>query len=135
MGIKAEDVFNPKDFQSITLEITMKNLTTQTEIKKPGLISLVELDEKKVTLQFPAKSCNVKHNIFVDIRKKDSDSAHCKDLCSFTGKVLEAESVGDNALRTVVDVIQVDEQSWQNLLNLFAARQEQISQFLKSVRG
>lgn len=135
MSINAEDVFNPKDFQSISLQITMKNLTTQTEIKDPGVISLVELGDKKITVEFPAKSCNIKHNVFLDIKKKDSQTEYYDDLCSLTGKVVEAEAMEPSELRAVIDVIQVDELSWKKLQEIFTSRQEQITEFLRAVRG
>ncbi|HRK03276.1 MAG TPA: hypothetical protein PLH57_11480, partial [Oligoflexia bacterium] len=74
-------------------------------------------------------------SVFVEIRKRLPDETKSSELCSLTGKVLEAENLTDSEMRVVVNVVQVDELSWNALLNIFDSRQAQISEFLNAVRG
>lgn len=133
--IDAKNIFNPNDFKSITLEVFMKNLTTHTETNDPSLISLVEIGERTLIFEFPARSCNVKHSLFLEIRKLEPGEVKSSEICSLTGKVIEAETMSESEMRVVVEAVQVDEESWNRLEKLYSSRQEQITQFLLAVRG
>lgn len=143
--IDAASVFNPRDFESIQLLFSFQNITTRTEVRDQPRIKLVELGDRTLTLELPAKSCNEKHNVLVTIFKVDqakkSDSTERKirrngqPLVSVTGKVLAAEDVGEEVLRVEIECVQYDERSWSELLSIYSRRQAEIDGFLAAARG
>jgi hypothetical protein len=144
--IDASDVFNPRDFESISLKVYFSNLTTRTEVKNTNKTSLVELGDKSLVLELPERSCNEKHNVMVKIvriekqkepSKKDSGKKNKneREVLSITGKVRSLEDVGQQALRVEIDCLQYDEKGWQEIVSLFEARQAEIENFLTAVRG
>lgn len=135
MSINAEDVFNPKDFESIKLIVYFANTTTGTAIKDPGKISLTEIGEKHLTLDLPSKSCNAKHNVTVDIKRFDKQQKKEIEIVKATGKVHSFQDVGDDRARVVIECVQFDEKSWADLLAFYSNRQQEIEAFFKAVKG
>lgn len=133
--VEAEDVFNPKDFESLKLIIAFKNLTTRTEVRDKSKCNLQEVGERTLIFEVPAKSCNTNHNVLVEIKKIDTKTKKEKELLSVTGKILEIEDVGDDCLRVSVDCMQYDEKSWKELIGFYSSRQAEIEKFFASVRG
>lgn len=135
--IEADDVFNPKDFESIRLVIRFKNFTTTTEVDSSKEIELVEVGDRSVILQLPAKSCSIGHNVEIDISKKIPKSAKTTQIVSVTGKVVRIEDCEDDDDCSLVEItcVQFDEAGWKQFLNLYSARQAEIIAFLNSVRG
>ena len=136
VNVNAEDVFNPKDFESIELKIDFKNLTTNTKIEQNKSITLIEIGDKTLTLEVPTKSCNHKHNVMLSIQKveKKNHKFYTQTLFSTTGKIRNVENL-DETLKIEVDCIQFEEKEWQDLQQLFAKRQDEITKFFKSVKG
>lgn len=139
----AADVFNTKDFESIRLVVHFQNVTTRTEVKGGEKTGLLEIGNKMLVIELPAKSCNVKHNVMLKIcqveRGKEKDPKKKpkkeKELLSVTGKVWDIEELDDESVRVAVECVQYDEKSWNDLLNLFSNRQAEIEKFLAAARG
>ena len=134
---KIEDdvVFNPEDFQSIRLAVYFKNLTTRTEVKSQSTTPLVEIGDKTLVFELPARSCNAKHNALVEIKKIEAKTNKETSILSVTGKVKSIEELEDSTMKVEFDCIQYDEPSWEKLLSLYSSRQSEITDFLKSIRG
>lgn len=131
----AGEVFNAKDFESIQLRISFKNLTTRTETKSTDQVSLIEIGDRTLYLELPERSCNVKHSVMVDISQIEKGLKTLKPLLSVTGKISQVEDVGEHLNQVSIHCLQFDEESWKKLVNIYAARQEEINQFLATVRG
>ncbi len=128
-------IFNPEDFRSVRLTVHFKNLTTRTESKSVSTTPLVEIGNKTLVFELPARSCNEKHSALVEIKKVDHDMQKEISVLSVTGKVKEIEELGEGSMKVTLDCIQYDEPSWDALLNLYSKRQDEITNFLKSIRG
>lgn len=134
--IKAEDVFNPKDFESIRLLVYFQNTTTGTKVDDPSKCSLTEIGDKTLVLDLPARSCAKQHNVMVDIYKADKSAASKSvELLKVTGKVFTTDETDDDRARVTVECMQFDEESWIKLTELFSSRQTEIENFFKAVRG
>lgn len=138
----ASEVFDPKDFESIRLIVHFQNVTTRMEVKETDKASLVEIGEKMLVLELPAKSCNVKHSVMVQICQVDKNAKPDKknkrkerELLSVTGKVFDLEEVDEEFSRVTIECLQFDEKSWNELLNMYANRQAQIEKFFAAARG
>lgn len=128
-------IFNPEDFHSVKLAVYFKNLTTRTEVKSASTTPLVEIGQKTLVFELPSKSCNTNHSALVEIKKIDHASQKEISVLSVTGKVKEIEELGEGSMKVIMDCIQYDETSWEALLSLYAKRQDEITNFLKSIRG
>ena len=140
----AADVYNPKDFESIRLTVHFQNLTTRTEVKDKSKASLVEIGDKTLVFELPARSCNEKHNVMVKISRtekikdgadKSKKAPKEQELLNVTGKVRSLEEVDEETVRIEVECMQFDEKGWNALLALYASRQAEIEKFLAAARG
>lgn len=140
----AVDVYNPKDFESIRLTVHFQNLTTRTEVKDKSKVSLVEIGDRTLVFEVPARSCNEKHNVMVNISraekvKEGTDKAKKtqkeQELLNVTGKVRSLDAVDEETVRIEVECLQFDEKGWNALLALYANRQAEIEKFLTATRG
>jgi len=136
MSIDASEVFNPKDFESVRLSISFTNLTTKTELKNADNILLIDIlsDPRQLGFEMPARQCNIKHNVLFEINKLDQKTGKTSPLVAITGRIIEVEELDADCMKVTVDCVQVDEKSWDDLVNLFAKRQEDINNFLASAR-
>ena len=83
----------------------------------------------------PAKSCNDRHNVMVDISRAGIGKQKDVPILSVTGKVYSVEDLGDNRMQVVVECIQFEERRWNDLLSLYSNRQAEIQKFFASVKG
>jgi hypothetical protein len=133
--INADDVFNPKDFESIRLHVYFKNSTTGTEIRDPKKVTLTEIGDKYLVFDMPSKSCNAKHNVAVDIHQFDQRTKKETEILKVTGKVFSMEDADDGRCRVTVECVQFDEESWIRLMKIYSSRQSEIENFFKAVKG
>ncbi len=133
--IKADEVFNASDFESIRLVVHFQNITTRTEVKDKKSAQLIEIGDKWLTLELPSKSCNDRHNVMVDVKRAGKGKQKDVDILSVTGKVFSVEDLGDNRMQVVVECVQFEERRWNDLLSLYANRQAEIQKFFAAVKG
>ena len=133
--IDACDVFNPADFVSLRLGISLQNLTTRTTVTNSRKISIIEIGDRSLTFEMPMGSCNIQHSVLFEISKIDAKTKKFTPLFKATGKVSDFEKLEDARVRVVVDMIQFDERGWNDFLSIFNNRQEEITQFLAAVKG
>jgi len=133
--IEADEVFNAADFQSIKLSVQFKNLMTGIDVKNSAEISLMEIGDKALVFEIPARSCNVKHNVMFHIGRSDTKSKKSEPMFSATGKVSDLENLDEGRDRVTVDLVQYEERELADLMALFSSRQEEIENFFAAVRG
>ncbi len=131
--LNAEDVYNPKDFVSLELDIYFKNLSSDTT-SNAGVL-LVETGDKEIILQVPPKSCVTKQSVMIDIfKEKKTKQARIQPVLSFTGKITVSEKMEDDCLRVTVKMVQFEEKEWESFLGLFSKRQDEIDSFFESMK-
>ena len=148
----ADDLINPEDFKSITLKVSLVNSTARTEIRDGkrifGLdaaktkkedathaedlsIQIAEYAEKGLTLEVPSAACASGHLVVITIV---SDGAKPNVTFTSTGKVDAVEKLPSGRESVRVTFTQLDEGAWQQVLNIYSRRQEEILNFFKAVK-
>ena len=128
-----EELINVNDFESIQIQIQLKNLTTKTEPKKGSVVRFIEFLDRGMVLEVPQKNCNKSHHLILDIQARAPGK---KDIeFSVTAKVDDLEHLEGGTDQVSMSVIQTDEKSWADFNKLFSNRQEEIEKFLAAVRG
>jgi len=127
-----ENFLKASDFESITMDITMKNITTNTEIKKNPPVRFIELLEKGLILEVPIRSCAEKHHVMFQIKAK----APNKNPVQFntTAMVTEKEPLKDGYEKISISLVQYEDKAWRELNGLFSTRQDEIDKFFKMVK-
>ncbi|MBI3544459.1 MAG: hypothetical protein HY075_14400 [Deltaproteobacteria bacterium] len=141
--IKADEVFNANDFESIRLHIYFSNTTTRTEIRDPKKNELVEIGDKWLVFELPSKCCAKQHSVLIEITRSSKKSERGPkdkpdkeiDLLSVTGKVHHVQDLGEDRWRVTIECVQFDETEWTSLLNMYSSRQAEIEQFFAAVKG
>ncbi len=129
---KKEKIIDPSDFQSIKLLTSFQNTSTGLKEVPPEKCTLIEIGKKNLTLELPLHSCNMSHNVIIKISVAETGMKQ-REILAVTGKVIHMEV--ENYTRVVVDCIQFDEASWNELLQIYSKRQDSITNFLKSAKG
>lgn len=131
-----EEILQASDFQSVRFSVQLQNLTSSTPLIEGSQISLLELDENKMlVLGVPRKSCNTGHHLSLDINRMDPNNDNNQNIFHTTAKVIALEDHGEGYARITVSLIQFEESKWHEFLNLQANRQDEINQFLATVKG
>ncbi len=128
-------LIDPKDFESVRVELTVSNTTTRTELRKDAEPQLVQLlEDTQVVLDLPVRSCSKGHHLSIEFvirrpgRKKPS-----KLEC--TAKVDGIEHETPDRDRVTVSLFQYEEQEWQDFRASFSDRQSEIEAFFAAIRG
>lgn len=130
------EIVRASDFVSVRLRLTFKNLVSGVSIADHDEVTLDEVGDKQLVLGVPLNSCNVEHNVLFEIERTGPSGPKGKPVLKATGKVAAIEKDEESRrMRATVNLVQFDEQSWQELLKFFRGRQEEITKFLAAVRG
>lgn len=130
------ELFNPDDFQSIQLRVQFENLTTRWQPKDLDFneIKILEIGDKQLTISLPLKSCNIQHSVMLKVERFDHKAKTYKEIFSATAKIISAESE-KNHMVVQADLIQYEEKCWTDLLSIYTARQDEINNFLTTVKS
>jgi hypothetical protein len=151
-------IINPDDFVSMRFVVTFHNLTTNVDVPESATVRIAEFAETGLILELPAKSCALKHNVMIEVKKappknkapapakakekdkgKDKGKPKAKDksvnVFSATGKVIGVEETDTGDLRVAMQFVQWAEDEWKSFMALFQSRQDEISKFLKAAKG
>ncbi len=137
------NLFDPKDYESITITVIAKNLTSGLEIVPPPAeknlagesfsLQLVEFREKGTAVfGFPKNSCSAGHNLAMTLSIKDYQQQH---MMSLTGKVLSVENEQNTFSTVTVQFIQYILDDWQKFLDIYTKRQQEILSFFNTIKG
>jgi hypothetical protein len=136
--LKAEDIFNLADFQTMETTFTMiKNLTTRTEPESLAGVRVVEIGEKSLAFELE-KNCGAKgHSIILGLKITCPEKGGPAKVVKFeaTTTVSDCVKQDDGTYRYDVELVQFEEKGWQQFLELFNSRQNEINEFLSAVKG
>jgi len=134
--------YNPDDYVTTNVDISLKNLTTRTEIQKPepgskkkgeeNLINVVEFLDHAFLLDVPLNTCASGHQLLLAI---DYSAANGSGHFQATGKVKSVEHRDDDRDEILVNLVQFEESSWKAFRGLFENRQNEIEDFFNAVKG
>jgi hypothetical protein len=146
---KDETLINLNDFNSIEIQIQMKNESTQTAVgndgriygsktvkKKEGedlSIRFIEIFEEGLVLEIPSNSCAEGHilNLTINtLRAKPVDI-----VVEVLGKVTEVEKLENNKDTIRVELTKYGRSRWRAFKQTFSGRQKEIEDFFAAVRG
>jgi hypothetical protein len=126
--------FNPADFQSAKIDVTFEN-TTSRSAPISG-VAVLEIDEKQLVLELPAKSCALNHNASIKLVRTDPNKP--AEILTFkaTAKVVETEKTDDPAvMRVRTQLMQYDDATWNQFLKAQGERQAAINKFIAGAQG
>jgi hypothetical protein len=126
-------LFDEGIFHSIRVDISISNSTTRTEFKKEPAITIVEFNDDGLVIESPAKCCASNHSLVLKMRAAPPTGESIEVIA--TAKVNEIEQAQDGIERLTLNLVQVHEADWNRFKSLFAARQDEINNFLTSSRG
>ncbi len=129
-----EELFSPKNSQSLEVRFKMVNSTAGTSVTDEKKIKLIQLLEKGLMIEAPARSCAVGHNISLDIRCIGTEPL--KIDFHITGRVESLKSFPDeNTDEITLKLLQYPEAPWDALNKVFVDRQKEIIEFLSAAGG
>ena len=119
-------------FKSIELRVRAKHVHTGVAVPEHFKIQALELGDKDLTLEIPPKTFTTGHYLHITIDALNTP----KKFKTFEthGKIEELKSL-EGADQVRIALSQFDPAHWQELRNLFTARQAEIEQFFASTRG
>ncbi len=128
-----DSLINLEDFDSVVLKFSIRNNTSGTTVDKSGAIQLVELGERDLILELPARVCQKGHNLMIEIESQKGT----KTLIPFSAnvKVDSVEKLTPDADKVQITLIQYDQVGWDRFRSLYSERQNEIEKFLTGARG
>lgn len=147
MQDKNEPLINPADFETIKLKINLINTTTHAEIrdgkrcydKKPKkdseenlIIVISEFLEDGLLMEIPSKMCAKNHSITIEVSTENTEP---KIYFSENLKVKSVEKISQDSDLIEASFVQKNEREWKNLHGIYSKRQEEIRNFINSVKG
>lgn len=129
---KDASLFNPDDFQSIDLRVYLQNLATNDIVRDDGKISILEFGDRTLTLSLPRSMCESGQHFIMNVyRPVKSGSENLALFFSSTVKVEVLTEHEEGMASAKLRLLQFDKKGWDNLLELFNSRQEEIMKFLE----
>lgn len=121
------------DFESIKLQVSMNNTTTNTAVRKNFTIRIIEIPERGLVLEVPIRSCARGHNVIVQIETVKPDKV--RGIFQATAKVEDLESASESVDKVTLSLVQFDEKQWKFLCDTFSRRQREIEDFFFAAKG
>ena len=72
MSEQLKSIIKHDDFVELKYQVTVRNTTTNTDVKPSTPITITELRPKGVVLRLPAKACTAGHMLLLQIVPKDN---------------------------------------------------------------
>lgn len=127
------EVLNLKNLKSIRLQATFHNVTSGWLPKKQDRFEVVEIGENTLVMEGPTRSCARGHLLEVDL--KISFPAEPNPIgFAFSARVDRVELLKDSDRLDLV-MVQFDSDTWGRILYLLSARQEEIHEYLRYIKG
>ncbi len=131
--VEKANLVRADDFSSLQLHFSIRNNTTQTEVRSAAEIEFVQLDDRKLWLAIPEKSCASGHHLILKIRLQGAQSKIASFVATCVVEGVVSHRSGQDLI--VVTLIQYEKQEWQEFCRIFISRQTEIMQFLAAARG
>lgn len=130
-----ENIINPKDFSSIKFEFTeFKNITSRLAVDELDKIEFIEFLENIITLDLPQK-CGREGHLFLFKAKVSNPKEEKPIKFDATFKLIESEQLDAGRMKATCELMQYEEKDWKRIVELYAKRQEELTQFLLGARG
>ncbi len=126
------DLLDAKDFRSIVLHMTGRNNTSGIDIKKVPKIEIFEINDNSIVLGLPERSCANGHYLLINFMLEKDDN---QIQFSATLMVKIIEKCENDSERVTAQLMQCDLTIWKQFVKIFQSRQNEIANFLKSVKG
>lgn len=137
-------LINIDDFQSLKHLVFFKNETSQTELLDSTQFQMIELAEKLIIIEGPAKCAQLGHQVQLFILPMQKDLKLKKlppierypNLIQIVGKVAEIEILSENS-RVIMKIqfSQFNQDRWEALVEQYQGRQEQLEAIIKLGKG
>jgi hypothetical protein len=128
------DLFDPKDFESIKILIVFRNLTTDQNLLEKDFdkVSIVEFGDRSISVSLPDYLCGMdNHMLFTVYRVEREQPPH--EVFQSTAKIIELQETDQKKiLRAALSLIQFDTKSWEEFQQLFMKRQKEIEAFFEN---
>lgn len=124
---------DPVDFQSIDFELSIQNVTARTHFPKERVIKAIEFHEDGLVLDVPAKTCAKGHQLAISITVTGARYKIPPLLA--TGHVVELVALSKDSCSAKIKLDQFERSIWEDLLELYKNRQNEIDDFLSSAKG
>lgn len=129
--MKVTELIDGNDFISAQLEISFENLTSHTLYREEAVVRLVEQSKDRITFDAPIRSSGVGHKLKVSIKVRGLGLPLDIEL---RGRVSEIEPSRNRQL-VELTIENPTTENWVAYLSRLQARQANINEFLKNVRG
>lgn len=143
-----EVLIDPNDFESIELDVTLTNQTTQTQIRngKKGFgkkfakwetssenyVTISEFIPDGIVFDSPHRTCATGHFVQLDIKVLNTGDNF---ELSVAGKVTDTQKVSDTRESISLTLQEFEKVEWDRFMDLFGERQTQILDFFQAVKG
>ena len=144
---RPDDPISVDDFKSIRLEVTLVNLTTNTEItagpkkvspessriRNDEGVQFVEFLDNGMVLAVPPHSGAKGHKLLVKIKTLGTKNEINVEA---RAKIMGVEALnGGKSFRVDLEMEDHDTIGWTQLMDLYGNRQNEIEEFFQAVRG
>ena len=137
------NLFDPNDYKSIEVDVSIVNLTSGIPVANIGAgkdsmqaeanqIQVIELRENGAIFGLPRNSCAIGHNLNLVI------SVHTPFTnlqTTLTAKVLSVDKDLSPSHQVNIQFVQFVKEDWDAFLKIFSDRQKEILAFFSSVKG
>ena len=142
----SETLFDPQDFKSIELRITVHNLATKRESAQNEILEFLSDSQPGMVIEVPANFCTKGQQLRLEVEVVNAGRplqfkavAEAKRMESNQSFIYEkGEEVEHTASPTdtiTVTLTEFDQEGWNDLHSLFGKRQNEIEVFFNSVKG
>ena len=137
-------LINFDDFRSLKHLVFFKNETSQTELLDSAQFHMVELADKLIIIEGPAKCAQLGHQVQLFILPMQKDLKLKKlppverfpNLIQIVGKVIELEVLPENSKTLLkIQFNQFNQDRWEALLEQYQGRQEELEEIIKLGKG
>lgn len=133
----AQRIFNKKNFGTITIDLTLQNLTTSTQTAES--LELLEFEDDHIVLGTTVQFGALGHQIILDVAVF-VDQTRQKEVLRFQSKckvTFFEKKVQDPAPIFIAHIAPEagDLMNWKRLIELYTEKQGQVNEYLGKIKG
>ena len=122
---KMDSVFEPSDFRSLKLEARIRDVANLTG----SVVEVLEFQGRRIVVDAPARLTAPGQTVILSLLFRDHPPF------SATARAVTVEALGGPKARIVLELVQYQAQSLENIEAVFVNRQKKISEFMKAAKG
>lgn len=140
---KPQSFLRKSDFESAQCVVVMRNITTSTDLPKGQKAELAEVGKSELSILVPAGACSEGHLLllrffdeaaFLKVRNSPRSVQDKATRLSVTAKVSRLEPAKDGKSVATLDLQQVVDKEWQELVESLTTVQNKVSQLSKRIK-